>query len=181
MRQRTRLHPRGAERIAAKLTAHGLATDTQVLQLRHDPAAYTACVLGNALHRAAWLLHADVHVRRNLAALAQYPLRPFGTGIAHVTGRTSRAGAIEPRRLPHYRQTLTSQDHHLLAGAVGPSHYGPVSRLVFRALDGRYGDYRDWKDIDTWAESIAQHLTTAQGAAPNEPHEDRGAPPGAPG
>jgi menaquinone-dependent protoporphyrinogen oxidase len=34
-------------------------------------------------------------------------------------------------------------------------HLSRLGQLIFKAIGCRYGDYRNWHEIDSWAEHIA--------------------------
>uniref|UniRef100_A0AAU2UXM9 Uncharacterized protein n=1 Tax=Streptomyces sp. NBC_00003 TaxID=2903608 RepID=A0AAU2UXM9_9ACTN len=53
-------------------------------------------------------------------------------------------------------------EHRLFRGVLSAEHLSPARRMVFRTLGGHYGDHRDWKEIDRWAEDIAHRLNTHQ-------------------
>jgi len=55
-------------------------------------------------------------------------------------------------------------DHRTFYGALQRKALKLGERLVTKALKAPDGDYRDWADIDAWAETIVQHLE-ATGAA----------------
>lgn len=45
-------------------------------------------------------------------------------------------------------------------GAIDPPGLTVPQRLIFRAVGGRYGAFRNGPDIDRWAEQISTTLTT---------------------
>ncbi|WP_030684358.1 flavodoxin domain-containing protein [Streptomyces sp. NRRL B-1347] len=135
-----------AKRIAARLTEHDLTADVRALRPHRENGAYDAFVLGSAIHQASWLPEAQGYLRHHTSLLIRYLVRLFRTGVAHVTGRTARVGVIPPRQLSRYHRVLEPRGYHLFAGVVERSHYDFLGRLVFRALGGRYDDYRDWRN-----------------------------------
>ena len=50
------------------------------------------------------------------------------------------------------------RDHRNFAGAIKKGDWSRVGDVFLRVLGGRFGDYRDWADIDAWADAIAAGL-----------------------
>ncbi|MFC5889947.1 MULTISPECIES: hypothetical protein [Kitasatospora] len=73
-----------------------------------------------------------------------------------------RLRALRARRRSRQSDSLWSvvglQDHHDFSGAVEPDHWPLPGRAAFKLMGGRYGDHRDWADVDRWAESVARKL-----------------------
>jgi hypothetical protein len=67
-----------------------------------------------------------------------------------------------------FRKALHARDHPGFAGAIERSHWSLPGHLFVRALGGHYGDYRDWVEIDAWADGIAGQLRSIKA---NEPVE----------
>jgi menaquinone-dependent protoporphyrinogen oxidase len=74
--------------------------------------------------------------------------------------RLFRRFGTQPKDLPDFQETIHPQNHHGFVGAVELDHYPLIGRLICRALGGRYGDHRNWNEIDRWASSIARELVT---------------------
>ena len=56
------------------------------------------------------------------------------------------------------RQVIQPRDYRVFAGAIEQGRWSGVGRLVFKAFGGRFGDNRDWREVDAWADEIAQAL-----------------------
>src|SRR6188768_3874590 len=52
----------------------------------------------------------------------------------------------------------SARDYRVFAGVIDLDHWPAWGRLLFKALGGRAGDNRQWPDIDSWAEEIADGL-----------------------
>lgn len=152
-----------AERIANRLGEHGHRVELLSLDQVQDPAGYEAAVLGSAIHDQAWLPRATQFICRNRDALARRPVWLFSVGMPGALGRRWRTLAMTegPTVIAGFRDAIHPRDHRLFTGVVHPDQLPFFGRVVFRALGGHYGDFRDWKEIDAWAEGIARELTTA--------------------
>ena len=76
---------------------------------------------------------------------------------ANVT-RFMRRMHKEPKEIAGYRQTIRPREHGRFAGAVERTHWNLGGHLFLKTFGGNYGDHRDWSDIDTWADRIAEQL-----------------------
>lgn len=149
-----------AERLAATLREYGHQVDVQPLHRDQKTAGYEAFVLGSAVHNNAWLPPAADFVRGGRQTLADRPVWLFSVGMARAVGGRFEQRSTEPREIAEFRAAVHPVDHALFAGAVQPDHLPPFGRIAFRTVGGRYGDFRDWEEIDAWAETIG--LTLAE-------------------
>lgn len=161
-----------AERVGARLTEQGHESEVRALGQVRDVHCYDVFVLGSAVHDQAWLPEATEFVRHNLGLLTDQRDRPvftFSVGtigehssmIAPVLTRWLRSFG-ESKNITRITDALCSRDHHKFAGVLESGHYSLIGRLIFRAMGGRFGDHRNWREIDSWAQRIGQELTAAQ-------------------
>jgi len=183
-----------AERIAETLRASGLAVETRPVKVASDPANFDAFVIGSAVYYDSWLKEAVSFVRRHQAVLASRPVwlfssGPIGADTIDEHGQDVRQAA-EPRELAEFRAALQPRDHRVFFGELDRHKLGLLDRLVVSlpAFPGTKGDFRDWGDVEAWAEGIARELTLSDGAsrvagsAHDGPHEpEPGAPAAVPG
>ncbi len=155
-----------AERIAERLQAAGHEAELSSAAPSIDLDRFDAVVVGSAIHGGAWLPAAVALVSR----WAELPGRPVWLFSVSSVGDTTsvfgprvtrrmRQSRSEPRQITQFRKQLDLAGHRSFAGVVKPSDWGLVGDLFVRALRGRYGDHRDWSDIEAWADSIAAALT----------------------
>lgn len=154
-----------AERIADQLRATGLEAEARSVKSATYLADYEAFVIGSAVYFGSWLKEAAAFVRQNRADLAGRPVWLFSSGPISTTttdaeGRDLREVAV-PKELAEFRDALGPRDHRVFFGKLDRGQLGFVDRLVasMPAFPGAEGDFRDWQDIDAWAERIAQELT----------------------
>ena len=50
------------------------------------------------------------------------------------------------------------RDYRVFAGVIDLEHWPAWGRLLFKAFGGQACDNRQWPDVDTWAEEIADKL-----------------------
>jgi menaquinone-dependent protoporphyrinogen oxidase len=145
-----------AQRIADRLTSDGFAVSClPVDEVRGPVSSYDAVVVGSAIHDQAWLPEATRFVVTHSAELAARPTWLFSVGMPGALGKGLRRWAMKegPKVLTPFAD-VHAWDTRLFSGVVLPSQLPFTGRLVFRLLGGRYGDFRDWDEIDRWADEI---------------------------
>ena len=146
-----------AQRIGDRLRAGGLAPVVRDLAMVSDLSPYDAVVLGSAVYMGAWRKEATAFAHKHSTELAARPVWLFSSG---PLGEPSLE---EPRHLADLRATLNPRGHRVFNGALDESKLSLPERIVVSAIAAQVkhdlqGDFRDWKDIDTWADSIAAAL-----------------------
>ena len=53
---------------------------------------------------------------------------------------------------------VSARDHHVFAGALDKADLNMIERAAIRAVHAPYGDFRDWDEIEAWADTIADEL-----------------------
>jgi menaquinone-dependent protoporphyrinogen oxidase len=155
-----------AEHIADQLRAGGLGAEAQPVSAIRDVAGYDAFVIGSAAYMGHWQKEAVEFVHRHRDELALRPTwlfssGPLGTEPTDAQGRDQREVA-EPKEIPELREAIQPRDHRVFFGALDPAKLGFRDRAVRTLPAGRAllpeGDFRDWADIETWANGIAGDL-----------------------
>lgn len=155
-----------AERIAEALRAHGHTVDHRPAEDAPPPVLYDAAIIGSAIHDRAWLPPATAFLGRNRRALAAMPVWLFSVGMPAAVGAPLRTLASRevPKDVAGFIERAQPQAHQLFSGVIRREHLPPAGRIAFRAFGGRYGDYRNWREIDAWAATIARALAASTGA-----------------
>jgi len=151
-----------AESIGAALERHGEQVSVRSAAEAIDVDAFDAVVLGSAVHDQRWLPEATEFADRSRMALTQQPVWLFSVGMPGALPRPLRriAAREEPEDVSAIRDEIHPREHRLFSGAVRPDHLSRKGRVAFRALGGRYGDFRNWESIDSWGDGIARRLQT---------------------
>lgn len=151
-----------AERIAAGLRAAGHTTVMHPLAKPGDIGDFDCLVVGSAIHGGQWLPGTE-HALENLINTS--PARPvWAFSVSSIGSTTSvlstwvahrlRPHVPEPQAVATLRARADVRSHRFFAGAIRPGDWPGVGRIVFRVMGGRYGDARDWDDIDQWTQQI---------------------------
>ncbi|MCZ4558747.1 flavodoxin [Rhodococcus maanshanensis] len=148
-----------AEAIARVLTRNGVEVDLRSLSDEPRAGDYHRIVLGSAIHNRAWLPVAERYVRGMREALGAADVWLFSVGLGPMLrgpiGR--RLGRVIPPKIDELRTMVGARDHRLFAGVFPREGVSLGARVLFRAIGGggRYGDFRDWDEIEAWAAEIA--------------------------
>ncbi len=155
-----------AERVAKTLTSAGHEAEASPVEAVGDLSGYEAFVVGSAIYLTHWRKEATRFVRHNRALLGSKPVwmfssGPLGTEATDAKGRELIVTA-EPKEIAEFRKTIGPRDHRVFFGALDPGKLGLPIRVMRKLPPARThlpeGDFRDWSDIDNWANGIAQHL-----------------------
>lgn len=156
-----------AERIADVLGKRGFAVNVEPVNGASDVGRFDAFVVGSALY-CGWLREALDFVQRNRAVLAAAPVWLFSSGPLGRETVDAHGGdvreAATPKELARLREWIGQREHHVFFGAYDPSAK-PVGllertyRLVPQCAALAAGDFRDWAEIEAWANAIADQLS----------------------
>ncbi len=155
-----------ADRIAAKLRATGLEADSQPMKSASDVSGYDAFVIGSAMYFGKWMKDAVLFVRHNQQTLATKPVwlfssGPLGSETTDAEGHDLR-DAAEPKELDELFEAVHPRDHRVFFGALDSDKLGFAERVIHALPAGkellRDGDFRDWDEIESWADGISHDL-----------------------
>jgi menaquinone-dependent protoporphyrinogen oxidase len=141
-----------AESIAAKLRAADHDVDVGPVAEVADVGTYDAYVIGSAVYYGGWMKEATAFVESNTAWLARRPVWLFSSGPV------GPAAPADPKELPTLREAIAPLDHRVFYGALDRHHLSIGERIVVGAVKAPDGDFRDWQQIDAWADEIALEI-----------------------
>jgi menaquinone-dependent protoporphyrinogen oxidase len=166
-----------AERLAWRLEQCGLEVTVRPVETADALAEYDAFVIGSAAYATHWIRDATKFVRRNLSVLANRPVwlfssGPLGTETVDAKGRDVLR-ASEPHEFVEFADAIKPVDERIFYGAYDPDAepIGLIERIgahftrlpaIRAALPA--GDFRDWPQIEAWADGIARDLLEGRAA-----------------
>jgi menaquinone-dependent protoporphyrinogen oxidase len=150
-----------ATRIADRLRARGAHVDLGHASEIKDVTGYQGVVVGSAVYFSSWVKDATEFVRKHETALSERPTWLFSSGPV------ADAVLPGPKELPALEATIHPRNHRIFSGAIDPKKLSFRERLAVKAVKAPPGDFRDWAEIDAWADSIAEDLAAARLAAPS--------------
>lgn len=158
-----------AERIAQRLRGAGHDVDLRPVAEAGDVSGYDGFVIGAATYMGHWRKDATAFVRRNEELLAHKPVwlfssGPLGTEKTDPQGRDLHETAV-PEEMAELTRTVRPREEHVFFGALDPAELTFGERTVRRLPAARAvmpeGDFRDWTEIENWADGIARELDEA--------------------
>jgi menaquinone-dependent protoporphyrinogen oxidase len=166
-----------AERIAERLEQRGLEVALRAVQSADSVAEYDAFVVGSAAYMSHWLEDATKFVRRNRSVLATHPIwlfssGPVGAEPVDAKGRDVMEASV-PIEFAEFADAIRPVEERVFFGAYDPdaAPVGLAERMgawftripaIREALPA--GDFRDWPQIEAWADAIARNLQGARTA-----------------
>lgn len=171
-----------AERIAAILRREGLEAVAEPIEKAGDPAAFDSVVIGSAIYFGHWMTQSASFVRNHCEALAERPVwlfscGPLGSKLYDDRLRNLRVTCI-PREIAEFEETFCAREHRVFFGAMDHRKLGLFHRLLKSLPINKddvlfpNGDFRNWDEIDAWAEEIANEMK-ARGAVGRAPRSGR--------
>jgi menaquinone-dependent protoporphyrinogen oxidase len=148
-----------AERIATRLRERGHAAVSRPVHEVSELSPYDGFVVGSAIHGQAWLPEAARFMQSHHDVLRGHPTWLFSVGMPGALAKPLQkwAGKEGPKVVEPFAD-VHAIDNRLFSGVVSKHQLPWVGRVVFRLFGGRYGDFRDWKAIDAWADEIVVAL-----------------------
>ena len=164
-----------AEHIALTLQRYGYETTTQTARYAESPAGYDFVVIGSAVYFNHWLGAAKKYVSKHEKAIVNLPAWLFSSGpvgkeTKDAQGRDLRTVLI-PKEIAEFERTIRPRNHRVFFGAFDPSKLKFPFSLLLKLPANREkpllpeGDFRDWKEIETWAASIAEAMIASKASA----------------
>jgi menaquinone-dependent protoporphyrinogen oxidase len=169
-----------AERIGDILRFGGLEVEVSSADRVADARAADAVVVGSGVYMGSWLKEPIEFIERNQATLATRPLWLFSSGplrgstaakrdqgkdpIEAALGPEDGPGSGGRKKIVELSAATHPRDHRVFFGAFDPKDppRAMAERLVrmMPASKGLLppGDFRDWPQIEAWAEEIAGEL-----------------------
>jgi menaquinone-dependent protoporphyrinogen oxidase len=155
-----------AEFIADKIRQNGVETVAQEADQVKTLADYDAFVIGSAVFMGKWMKEAREFVTHNQSELARRPVwlfssGPVGTEVKDKKGRDIVEASV-PKDIAEFKKIINPRDHHVFYGGVDSKKLGIGGWFIRRlpAADKALveGDFRNWNEIEAWANSIARQL-----------------------
>jgi len=157
-----------AERIGETLGRSGLDVDVCAVK-DAEPAGYDAFVVGSAAYAGHWRKEARRFVKHHHDELDAHPVwlfssGPLGTETEDARGHDLRE-ASTPKDVAGLAESLHAKGHRVFFGKLEPDELKGPEGLMTKLPGGRKllpaGDFRDWDEIDGWAQEIGRELNAA--------------------
>lgn len=149
-----------AEHIATRMRDSGISADCVPIHEAQSVANVDAVVVGSAIHDQARLPEASHFLATHANELVRKPVWLYSVGMPGAIARPLRKMAMRegPKVVASFASTIRLRDTQLFSGVVRKRQFPLVSRAVLRLMGGRYGDFRNWPEIDAWTARICSEL-----------------------
>lgn len=148
-----------AKTIAKTLQKHNFEVHVADVEAVDSLNDYDAVVLGSAVYIGNWTGEAMAFLKRFDSALQRLPVWFFSSG---PTGEGNPSELLQnwkhPEALETYIERIRPRSIKLFHGKLELEQLSWVQRLMVTAIKAPIGDYRQWAEIQAWAENIAQSL-----------------------
>ncbi len=159
-----------ADFIGEKLRQQAIQVDVKEVGAIRNASDYRAFVIGSAVYMNHWVKDAKQFVSRNRDLLASRPAWLFSSGPVGKETKDSKGRDLRevsgPKEIDELRDLAKPRDHRVFFGALEGSRLtgtiGFAYRMARRSQAAREampeGDFRDWAEIEAWADGIARAL-----------------------
>jgi len=168
-----------AEFIGEKLRARGVPAEVYDVGAVHRPEDYDAFVVGSGVYMFHWIKEAKHFIIKNRAILERRPVWLFSSGPVGLQKTNSKGQDLTdvsvsgPKEIDELSEAAKPRDHRVFFGALDGDKLGGAMGLTYRFMRRSKavrdsmpdGDYRDWKEIETWADGIADALSVPSATA----------------
>jgi menaquinone-dependent protoporphyrinogen oxidase len=146
-----------AQSIGETIAQSGFEADVELVKDVADTSEYSAVILGSAIRMGHWLPEAIEFAKRHQDPLKKVLVAIFTVHILNQgddpESQKERLAYTEP-----VKKILTPKAEAFFTGKIDPAQLNFFERLLFRAVKSPAGDFRDWEDIQDWAEEVAQMI-----------------------
>lgn len=143
-----------AARMGEMLAKQNAQVDVLPVEKVGDLSAYQAVVLGSAIRMSQLLPEVVKFVEANQAVLQQKSFNVFFLCMTlekdTPENRQTVSAYLEP-----VRALVKPASEGMFAGVMDPKKLSLVERLLMKAMKTPVGDYRNWDQINAWAQSVA--------------------------
>jgi menaquinone-dependent protoporphyrinogen oxidase len=143
-------------RISSVIGSRGHHVELRKASEVRDVEPYDVVVLGSAVYGGHWQRAAKDFVEREGTLLAARPVWLFSSGP--VGGPMKPED--DPAEVDALMRALRALEHHVFGGKIDNHELSSPERAIVRALHVTEGDYRDWGDVELWASSIADSISS---------------------
>ena len=143
-----------AEKIAAVLSDRGHDVDIEIPDQVTELSGYDAVVLGSAVYAGHWVAGAKDLADR----IAQSSPHPetwiFSSGPVGDPPMPEE----DPVDVAPILEATSAREHRVFSGKIDKSKLSFGEKAILVAVRAAVGDFRDWNEIESWANEIADQL-----------------------
>lgn len=146
-----------ADSIGETLAGRGLDVTVAKPEQVTNVADYQAVVLGSAVYAGHWTDPAKDLAQRVAATNSSPDVWLFSSGPLGNPPKPEE----DPVDVSEIIQSTAAREHRVFAGKIDKSKLSFGEKAIMIAVRAPEGDFRDWDEITTWAQGIADALGSA--------------------
>jgi menaquinone-dependent protoporphyrinogen oxidase len=127
-----------------------------------DLSNYSSVIVGSAIQNFEWLQPAQTFLHDNSTALSKIPVWAFSVGCPWtVPKRLQKSMDVDNEEQivkKDIEKEVKLRQHTLFNGKFLKSHFNFGMRLFWSTMGGKYGDFRNWEEIEKWANEVGDEL-----------------------
>jgi len=147
--------------LGRELSSRGLDVTTANVKNVSALEDYDAVILGSAVYLGRWLNEATDFAKKHQESLKRRSVWLFSSG---PLGEPLRP-LDQPVDAAFIKDLTAAIGHHLFAGRLERSHLNLMEKAMTAAAHAPEGDFRDWQEVQSWADEIAGLLLKAPEAS----------------
>lgn len=145
-----------ASRISTRMAVFGIAAETREPEDVGDITDYDAFIIGSAVYAGHWTNPAKALALRVGADKGDRPVWLFSSGPIGDPPKPEE----DPVDVAQVMEATSPQEHKIFAGKVDKSVLSFGERAILVAVRAPEGDFRDWAEIEAWADRVAAELSS---------------------
>ena len=149
-----------ADAIGSTLMTRGFAVMVKEPGHVEEVHTFDAIVVGSAVYAGHWMKPAIELTERFAERFPGKPVWLFSSGPLGDPPKPTE----DPVDVAEVMKLTGARGHRVFSGKLDKAMLSFPERAIVGALRAPYGDFRDWEEIRSWAEEIADSLVGA--AAP---------------
>jgi menaquinone-dependent protoporphyrinogen oxidase len=145
-----------ADRIGRTLGNRGFEVTVSRPDEVDDVSGYDAVILGSAVYAGHWVASAKELAELVAAASPPIPTWLFSSGPVGDPPKPDET----PVDVAAVAGATSARDHRVFSGKIDKSKLSFGEKAILVAVRAPEGDFRDWDEIEAWAEEIAEKLAS---------------------
>ena len=148
-----------AQKIGEIIKNHDLDVEVAPAGTTLDPTHFDAIVLGSAVYYGLWQKDAVKFLKKYENALSKKPTWFFSSGPVGDGDPVELLGGWQfPAQQQEIADRIQPREIKVFHGVLRTDKLNFFEKSIMNKMESPEGDFRDWEEISTWAESIVKGL-----------------------
>ncbi len=133
--------------------SRGCKVDIKPVKTKPSLNGYDTVILGSAVRMGGWLPEMTEFIKVNRPAISSLPVFLYTVHILS-TGDDETSRAARSAYLKNIHPLVNPVDEVFFTGKIDLEKLSLLDRMMVKMVKSPIGDYRNWKNICGWAQSI---------------------------